>query len=572
MNVFDRALSVFYTNNDGDLSADVAFRWSFVNVVNTFLLLYSLMMGFYSLYHELLILAMVNMLFSVAFVSYFVITYLVRRSLFVSAMNRFAIFLYFIAIFINGNFLGFGGIVMVIYPFIAIIIHGRRLGVVLSLSHLPLIAFVCFLFHSGVFPTHHYFSAFEVSIIAAMQAVCTFIYYVAIRWMSNIIYDHIRENYQIQELLKTKSDLVDMLTKHMRSSIEDINAEAQQLEQDLIEARFVDHVGIIRASAKNLLAQVDSVQQASQYNIRPIKQENVVFNVYNLAANTLKLYPTKRREDRHSVVISPELPQRLEGNSLVLRQVLLCVLDALNRKIDLSENPVTILVSLCDIVQNGLSINFNISTSTAINLDHRDLSSHEARLVETFDLDMSRRIVMASGGDFHVNLDKGQLSVDFSLEYRDADARPVLDPELVSAQLHNMNEQRTTVVPIDQATVMIVDDNEINIRIIEMFIADKVKRVIKATDGYQAIKLFENNRTDIVLMDIQMPGMDGFATTMKMRSMEQGSGRHIPIIAVTAYDFPENEQRCAEVGMSGYIRKPFKAEELWAVMGQRLQD
>ena len=78
--------------------------------------------------------------------------------------------------------------------------------------------------------------------------------------------------------------------------------------------------------------------------------------------------------------------------------------------------------------------------------------------------------------------------------------------------------------------------------------------------------LWSNENFDIVLMDVQMPGMDGFEATAVIRKQEQSSGKHIPIVAMTAHALKGDEERCLAAGMDAYVSKPIRREELYAII------
>ena len=91
-------------------------------------------------------------------------------------------------------------------------------------------------------------------------------------------------------------------------------------------------------------------------------------------------------------------------------------------------------------------------------------------------------------------------------------------------------------------------------------------RISVARTGREALAALESGSFDLVLMDIQMPEMDGFETTAAIRQSERGTGRHQPIFAMTAHAMKGDDQRCVDAGMDGYLSKPIRGEELYTVL------
>jgi CheY-like chemotaxis protein/HPt (histidine-containing phosphotransfer) domain-containing protein len=94
--------------------------------------------------------------------------------------------------------------------------------------------------------------------------------------------------------------------------------------------------------------------------------------------------------------------------------------------------------------------------------------------------------------------------------------------------------------------------------------------VIAAGDGQQALDLLAVEKVDLVLMDCQMPILDGFAATRALREREAGSGKHLPVIALTANAMKGDRERCVAAGMDEYLAKPYTGEELLAVLARWL--
>jgi len=115
--------------------------------------------------------------------------------------------------------------------------------------------------------------------------------------------------------------------------------------------------------------------------------------------------------------------------------------------------------------------------------------------------------------------------------------------------------------------ILVVEDHFVNQRLIEAFLKDAGHTPVLAADGRDALAAFERQSFDLVLMDIQMPGMDGFEVTAAIRAREEPTGSRIRILAMTAHASQEDRERCLAAGMDGHIAKPVRYEELIALIG-----
>jgi CheY-like chemotaxis protein len=109
----------------------------------------------------------------------------------------------------------------------------------------------------------------------------------------------------------------------------------------------------------------------------------------------------------------------------------------------------------------------------------------------------------------------------------------------------------------------LAEDNPINQRVAVEFLRTRGHQVQVAEDGMQAVDAVANASFDLVLMDVQMPKMDGFEATRTIRETEAGSARHLPIIAMTASAMRGDRDRCLAAGMDGYVAKPIDPDELF---------
>jgi PAS domain S-box-containing protein len=116
-----------------------------------------------------------------------------------------------------------------------------------------------------------------------------------------------------------------------------------------------------------------------------------------------------------------------------------------------------------------------------------------------------------------------------------------------------------------QLRILLVEDNPANQKLAAYVLQDRGHLVEIAGDGQEAIRLYEQNRYDVILMDVQMPGMDGLEATAAIRKREEG-GNRIPIIAMTAHAMKGDRDRCLAAGMDGYLSKPIDAHETIALV------
>jgi len=110
--------------------------------------------------------------------------------------------------------------------------------------------------------------------------------------------------------------------------------------------------------------------------------------------------------------------------------------------------------------------------------------------------------------------------------------------------------------------VLVVEDNSVNQRLFVRLIENLGHEASVAPDGKQALALLASGSYDLILMDVQMPEMDGFEATREIRRSERRRGAHTPILALTAHAMKGDKERCLEAGMDGYLAKPVQVSEI----------
>ncbi len=192
-----------------------------------------------------------------------------------------------------------------------------------------------------------------------------------------------------------------------------------------------------------------------------------------------------------------------------------------------------------------------------------------ARLAELDGLAGTRRILMVRGKDE----ERVQRARDLGV--RQVLRKPIRRGEILSLLTEGEAVARPSRAraPREErrlhGRVLLVEDNPVNLKVASAFLNRLGVEVITAGDGQEAVEKWREHRPDLVLMDVQMPVMDGFQATAAIRA-EEGEGHHTPIVALTANALAGDEQGCLAAGMDGYLPKPLKMERLEAELARWL--
>jgi CheY-like chemotaxis protein/HPt (histidine-containing phosphotransfer) domain-containing protein len=159
--------------------------------------------------------------------------------------------------------------------------------------------------------------------------------------------------------------------------------------------------------------------------------------------------------------------------------------------------------------------------------------------------------------------------------------KPVKQSELLNAvltALGRLAEPEIAPVPLGVSApgvprglrILVAEDNEFNQELVVNLLKKRGHVAVLADNGKAALAVWEREAFDLILMDVQMPDMDGFAVTQAIRSKEKATNTHVPIIALTAHAMKGDRERCLSAGMDGYASKPIRSAELFEAIARLL--
>jgi CheY-like chemotaxis protein len=160
--------------------------------------------------------------------------------------------------------------------------------------------------------------------------------------------------------------------------------------------------------------------------------------------------------------------------------------------------------------------------------------------------------------------------------------KPVSEKELLETVNQMLRPWRAQTAPDTGARrvstrmsglhLLVVEDNPVNGLVAKRLLEKQNHTVRTASNGREALDMIENEKFDCVLMDLQMPVLDGFEATAAIRSKERASGDHLPIIALTAHAIAGDLERCRNAGMDGYLTKPIDTKDVFATVERVLEE
>ena len=367
----------------------------------------------------------------------------------------------------------------------------------------------------------------------------------------------VRARQAAQETSRVKSEFLANVSHELRTPLSGVLGMARLLLDTTLDATQHEYAEMIRRSGRELLGVVDAILDFARAEAGRLELEPGEVDAPHLVEEVCaSVAPEAAAKGLHvTSLVGDEVPRRLVGDVGRLRQVLLNLVG--NAIKFTPEGTVVIRAGLVRGATEGTILRFEV-TDTGIGLD----AATQARLFQPFvqadgsttrryggaglGLALCRRIVSAMGGEIGVRSEPGQGSTFwFTVRLARPDAGPL------EAEAETRRGGR----------VLVVEDNTVNQKVAVAMIESLGYGAEAVGNGIEAVEACARHRYDAILMDCQMPQMDGFKATAFIRQRE-GLAHHTPIIALTASVTAEDRQRCLSAGMDDYLSKPVPREAL----------
>jgi PAS domain S-box-containing protein len=374
----------------------------------------------------------------------------------------------------------------------------------------------------------------------------------------------IKAKEKAEEVSKAKGLFLSTMSHEIRTPMNAVNGIIRLLIQDDPLSHQLENLQALQFSSEQLMFLLNDILDFSKIDAGKLERDERNFKPLELFTSIVQTMGSQLEDKPVKLQLNfdSEMPEFLLGDRHRLGQVLSNLLSnaikfteegGVDVKVKFNQLSESDYLLYCEIVDTGIGIQedklpyiFELFTQ-ATNETTRKFGGTGLGLA------ISKKLIEWLGGNLSVESKLG-IGTRFWFEI------PIKRGKDDFAEIRNELDQKLTFSPLKNFQILIVEDNKMNVFVLERFMKKWEANYMVAENGLEAVEIVKNNHFDLILMDLQMPEMDGIEATKQIREM----GYKMPIFALTANVFSDVKEKVLESGMNDYISKPFNPNELYS--------
>lgn len=380
-----------------------------------------------------------------------------------------------------------------------------------------------------------------------------------------------------EEAQRTQKEFLANMSHEIRTPLNAIIGMAHLLDETTLSEEQKEYIKILKHSSGILHGLITDILDISKIEAGKQEINAREFDLKELIQSMKNTFQLKlgQRPVKVTVDFDKRIDTLLIGDDMILNQILMNLLG--NAEKFTKEGEIAIKVSLDDIQGNALWIKFMIcDTGIGIQKDKLELIFHNYKQAEKdireryggtgLGLAIAKQLVELQGGQ--ISVEEGPVyktSFSFNLPFMDTRKRSV---HVADGELEN----KYSKIDFGNAKVLVVEDNAMNLKYILSLLEKYRINYQLATNGPDALYFLESRQYDLVLMDIRIPGMDGFELAKKIREDETRPNVATPVIATTAAAMPSTIALARNIGITDILTKPYTPDQLLQVLNKYLNE
>lgn len=381
---------------------------------------------------------------------------------------------------------------------------------------------------------------------------------------------------------RAKGDFLATMSHEIRTPLNGVLGYLGLLRESGLSAEQTAHVNVIRESGDALLAVINEILDYSKLESGRAALESLPTDPRAIAAEVVALFEPRLRAKgvRTSLTVDPAVPARIWADPLRLRQVFTNLVSNAEKftlagevavGIETGAEPAaeaeggTRRILRCSVRDTGIGLAPGQAATLFQPFVQGDSSTTRRYGGTGLGLAICRRLVRSWGGELTVASRPGEGAVfTFTLPAREAPAAVVLEPPAGVD-----SPPAPGAAKAEGLRILIAEDNAVNARLLLAVLARLGHRAERVADGQQALAALRTRTFDVVLMDVQMPELDGLEATRRQRAWERETGRApVRIAALTANALAGSREECLAAGMDDFLAKPYQLDDVRALLGR----
>ena len=470
-----------------------------------------------------------------------------------------------LVILIHGGTHGTGHLWGLTFPVIALILLGIKRGSIAALVYMALSAVVLY----GRFPFVQvdYELTFSTRYIFTYLGIYILIYafeYLRVHNVQKL--DKALEEANFES--RTRDEFISKLSHQLRTSLNNITLVSNLVSKSELTDEQGDLINTILASTNNLVEAVNNIVKVSNIDLQSVREASISFDLASAVENILQLFSAAEYEGLN-VTLEPDatLSNQVMGDPIRIKQLFLNLVENI-LKLGQANHQMNIEIKIFNYRETDAKLTLRFKIMACLGPKQAGKTREagtgvKCKLpvpIEEMDLSIPEKFVDILGGVLVTEVFEDHTLFNFDLEFEKSNKK--LKKGAKGSHFGVEDIRTTRKVDLKDANILLVEDNLINQRIVVLSLEPLVKNIDLALNGKEALDKFGITNYDLILMDIQMPVMDGFLATKKIREIETSSNSYTPIIAITANAMAGDREACLAVGMDDYISKPFQVDIL----------